>query len=93
VDAAITNAISVAERILSKIDGRWPAKQQDSQIQPMLDSKMLQSVARQLMTRRTVKVRGKTLRVGRTSAHQREFPQAYIPRCLSVYATRSIASI
>lgn len=28
VDACIANAISVAERILSKIDGRWPAKQQ-----------------------------------------------------------------
>ncbi len=28
VDAAIANAISVAERILSRIDGRWPVKQQ-----------------------------------------------------------------
>jgi hypothetical protein len=28
VDAAIANAITMAERILSKIDNRWPAKQQ-----------------------------------------------------------------
>jgi hypothetical protein len=27
VDAAIANAISIAERILIKIDNRWPAKQ------------------------------------------------------------------
>lgn len=27
VDAAIANAISMAERILSKIDNRWPVKQ------------------------------------------------------------------
>jgi len=28
VDVAIANAITMAERILSKIDNRWPAKQQ-----------------------------------------------------------------
>ncbi len=29
-EATIANAINVAERILARIDSRWPAKQQDA---------------------------------------------------------------